>query len=177
MISVILVSQLIFVSVLVSGLFFVHDIKFLPQCQLLRNHCTIQKIAHAQYGVNYKDSISCNVSSVLQTVRHHHGNKSRTAWFIFRNTRSSSVPSIHFRSWALNRARSLGSAVRSPSGVWAEPWLPTHFYAISAQKMASCSAERRRLQTRPATENIRSDGADVAAHNDVKPSQQEVMMR
>jgi len=43
--------------------------------------------------------------------------------------------------------------------------------------MASCSAERRRLQTRPATENTRSDGADVAAHNDVKPSQQEVMMR
>ena len=53
------------------------------------------------------------------------------------------LPYHPFRSSALNRARwSGGSAISSPSGVRAEPRPPTHFCAISAQKMASCSAEK-----------------------------------
>ena len=85
--------------VCVSGLFFVHDIKFLPQCQLLRNHCTIQKIAHAQYGnVSQSATKITSAATLVQyfRLRRHHGNKSRTAWFISRNTRRSSVVAVRF---------------------------------------------------------------------------------
>ena len=97
--SVILVSQIILVLVSVSGLFFVHNIKFLPQCQLLRNHCTIQKIAHAQYGnVSQSATKITSAATLLQyfRLRRHHGNKSKTAWFISRNTWRSSVVVVQF---------------------------------------------------------------------------------
>ena len=72
----------------------------MPLCQLLRNHCTIQKIAYVQYGnVSQSTTKITSAATLVQyfRLRHHHGNKSRTAWFIFRNTRRSSVVAVRFR--------------------------------------------------------------------------------
>jgi len=111
------------ILVSVSGLFFVHDIKFLPQCQLLRNHCTIQKIARAQYGNVSQSTMKITSAATLVQyfrLRHQHGNKSRTAWFIFRNTRRSSVVAMRFRFPVVRspHMRNTRSAYASEAGAW-----------------------------------------------------------
>ena len=94
-----------------------------PLCQLLRNHCTIQKIAHVQYGnVSQSTTKITSAATLVQyfRLRHQHGNKSRTAWFIFRNTRRSSVVAVRFRFPVVRSPHMLNtrSAYASEAGAW-----------------------------------------------------------